>query len=90
MNAQSLNIHLTPKLLKFFSSEAERRGIPQIEKCVETYLEETVDTYENPVPYSMEELDESIREAKEDIRFRRGKSFKNAEEMFAALEAETE
>ena len=90
MNAQSLNIHLTPKLLKFFSSEAERRGIPQIEKCVETYLEETVDTYKNPVPYSKEELDESIREAKEDIRFGRGKSFKNAEEMFAALEAETE
>ena len=88
MNAQSLNIHLTPKLLKFFSSEAERRGIPQIEKCVETYLEETVDTYKNPVPYSKEELDESVREAKEAIREVKSgqlKAYETVDELFHAL-----
>ncbi len=85
-----LQINLTPKLQAFFSSEAERRGIAQINKCVEAYLEEAVDTCENPTPYSKEELDESIREAEEDIRSGRGKSFKSAEEMFAALAEETE
>ena len=90
MKVKLLTIRLRPELYQYFEEHAKDEGIP-INRYVVKLLEMMQDGKEDEVvPYSRKELDASIREAEEDMRNGRGKTFKSAREMFAALAEEPE
>ncbi len=92
MGLKHLTVGLRPELYQYFEEHAKNKGI-SISRYVEMFLEmshnaEAGEEQEAVVPYSKEELDESIQEAKEAIREVKSgqlKAYETVDELFHAL-----
>ena len=90
MKVKLLTVRHRLELYQYFEERAKDEGV-SISRYVVKLPEVTQGGKEDGVVfYSKEELDASIREAEEDTRNGREKTFKSAGEMFATLAEETE
>lgn len=95
MELKRLTVGLRPELYQYLEERAEHAGVPtdryaamSLKWMRKNDAGEVKKGKEEVEPYSMEELDESIREAKEAIReVKTGKlkSYETTEELFRAL-----